>query len=174
MTKGDRIQLNNTSLQGIVTEILPGGIVVVLLDNGIEMRSPADCITLSPQKEGCKNNNTERDENGRFVTGHKKLGGIKKGNKSIRQTRQELLGQLQPFINEIGNIIEEIDAPEDKILALTRMMKFCIPTYSAIEYTENTPRSLTAEEKLAQLNAKYNHLPDPTENTEEANDEEED
>ena len=85
----------------------------------------------------------------------------------MRQTRQELLEQLQPYISSVGEIIAMIDEPAEQILAITRMMKFCVPTYSAVEYSEKTPRSLNAEEKLAQINAKYNGKPDPIKDEDE-------
>ena len=40
---------------------------------------------------------------------------------------------------------------------------------TAVEYTESNKRSLSAEEKLAQLNAKYNNLPEPKFDDEETN-----
>lgn len=159
MKIGDRIQLIGTDWEGTIINIISNNIAIVLLDNGIEMHTPFDRITIMGDTPSC---NTERDERGRFVAGHKKLG-IKRKLKNVRQTRKELLEQLQPYISDIGSIIALIDAPEDKILAITRMMKFCVPTYSSVEFSETTPRSLTAEEKLVQLNAKYNNLPDPTE-----------
>ncbi len=169
MKKGDRIRLNDTDWQGVIVNVLPGDIAVVILDNGIEMRCPAGRITLV-------GNNTDKatspaSNNGRFTPGHPRLGGRKKGQ-SVRQTRKELLAQLQPYISDIGSIIALIDAPEDKILAVARMMRYCVPTYSSVEFSETAPRSLSAEEKLAQLNARYNHLPDPTEKDNDEDEEE--
>lgn len=161
MKTGDRIQLNGSSWQGIVKEILADGFVMVALDNGMDVRTPQDQITP------INTNAEQRDDKGRFVKGHKKLGGMKKKGNSMRQTRMELLEQLQPYISNVGEIIAMIDEPQEQILAITRMMKFCVPTYSAVEYSESTPRSLSAEEKLAQLNAKYNNKPDPIKDEEE-------
>ena len=163
MKIGDRIQLIGTDWEGTIINIISNNIAIVLLDNGIEMHTPFDRITIMNETTS---SNTERDDKGRFVTGHKKLR-VKQKLKNVRQTRKELLEQLQPYISDIGSIIAQIDAPEDRILAITRMMKFCVPTYSAVEFSETTPRSLTAEEKLVQLNAKYNNLPDPTKTIDE-------
>ena len=52
------------------------------------------------------------------------------------------------------------------------MMRFCVPTYSSVAFSETAPRSLSAEEKLAQLNARYNHQPDPTEKDNDEDEEE--
>lgn len=164
MKQGDKIKLDGTNWQGFIKEILADGFVMLSLDNGLDVRAPKDRVIVLKQDE---NGNAMRDDKGRFVPGHKRLGGIRKGGKSMRQTRMELLEQLQPFISNVGEIIEMIDEPQEKILALTRMMKFCVPTYSAIEYSEKTPRPLTAEEKLAQINAKYNNKPDPIKEEEE-------
>lgn len=161
MKAGDRIRVNDTWFKGTVTEVTADGYVQAKLDNGMEMSAPIDSVTLLDESGA-----GQRDEKGRFLPGHKKLVVKKRGN-SIRQIRKELLEQLQPFISDVGNIIELIDEPQEKILAVTRMMKFCVPTYSAVEYTENTPRSLSAEESLAKLNAKYNNKPDPIKDDEE-------
>lgn len=170
MDIGDRIQLVGTDWKGKIVGIIPEQVYIVLLDNGIKMHVPETCITLIAIDNSC-NTIKERNEKGQFLPGHRAFK-RKKGSNNIRQTRKELLEQLQPFINTMGELIEQIDLPEDKILAVSRMMKFCIPTYSSIEFTESAPRSLSAEEKLMQLNAKYNNLPDPTEKDEEDTDEE--
>lgn len=161
MKKGDRIKVNDTWFKGIVKEVTADGYVIAELDNGMDVHAPIDTVTLLDNT-----GTSERDEKGRFLPGHKKLGGPRK-SRSMRQTRQELLEQLQPYISSVGEIIAMIDEPAEQILALTRMMKFCVPTYSAVEYSEKTPRSLNAEEKLAQINAKYNGKPDPIKDDEE-------
>ena len=151
-----RVKINGTEWEGVIWNILPDETIVVKLDNGMELRCDKTRITTIDEKSNCntKKSTAERDEQGRFVAGHKKIGGIKKGKNGVRQIRRELMDQLQPFI-------EMIDDPAEKVLAVSRMMKFTVPTYSAVEYTESNKRSLSAEEKLAQLNAKYNNLPEP-------------
>lgn len=161
---GGRVKINGTEWEGVIWNILPDETIVVKLDNGMELRCDSTRITSIDEKSNCntqKKSTAERDEQGRFVAGHKKLGGIKKGKSGVRQIRRELMDQLQPFIENMGTIIEMIDDPAEKVLAVSRMMKFTVPTYSAVEYTESNKRSLSAEEKLAQLNAKYNNLPEP-------------
>lgn len=170
MDIGTRVHIKGTQWEGVISHI-EGPIYIINLDNGIEIRCKEDCITPLQQFEEC-NTTVERDNSGKFVKGHKKIGGSKKGSKNtIRNIRKQILDNLDPYISDIGKIIGQIDAPEEKVLAMTRLMKFCVPTYSSVQYSEITPRSLTAEEKLAQLNAKYNDLPDPTIH-EEDNDEE--
>lgn len=158
-----RVKINGTEWEGVIWNILPDETIVVKLDNGMELRCDSTRITCLDKKCDCntKKSTAERDEQGRFVAGHKKLGGIKKGKSGVRQIRRELMDQLQPFISNMGEIIAMIDDPAEQVLAVSRMMKFTVPTYSAVEYTESNKRSLSAEEKLAQLNAKYNNLPEP-------------
>lgn len=170
---GGRVKINGTEWEGVIWNILPDETIVVKLDNGMELRCDKTRITTIDEKNNCNTQKkpiAERDEQGRFVVGHKKIGGIKKGKNGVRQIRRELMDQLQPFIENMGTIIEMIDDPAEKVLAVSRMMKFTVPTYSAVEYTESNKRSLSAEEKLAQLNAKYNNLPEPQFNDEDIND----
>lgn len=165
-----RIRLDGPNWKGYIHQTLADGTLVLKLDNGMEVRAQKECITILEEESTCNTGNTSnspqkeiRDEKGRFTPGHPKLGGRVKGaTKSVRQTRKELLSQLQPYISDVGTIISLIDDPAEQILAITRLMKFCVPTYSAVEYSESAPRSLSAEQKLAQLNARYNGLPDPT------------
>lgn len=185
MKKGDKVKVNGTGWCGVIRRVvMRTGMNVVHLDNGMEISCKDDCLTLVTEDNLQDNCNTtvdapqeipesnNRDEKGRFVKGCR-INNTPKV-KTVRQTRKELLAQIQPFISKIGTIISMIDEPQEQILALTRMMKFCVPTYSAIEFTENAPRSLSAEEKLIQLNAQYNHLPDPIKKTDEEDEENED
>jgi hypothetical protein len=37
-----------------------------------------------------------------------------------------------------------------------------MPSLSSVDFKENAKRDLSAEQKIAQLNARYRNLPDPT------------
>lgn len=157
---GDRIKVLQTDWQGTVESLNDDGTLSISLDNGISMSCPTDKI--SPANE--KRISPQRNELGQFLPGHKKIGGAQKSGRSIRQYRKLMLQKLSPFIENIDIIIEQIEAPEDKILSISRILKYTMPALSSVEYKEGASRNLTAEENIAQLNAKYHNLPDPTEN----------
>ena len=77
------------------------------------------------------------DENGKFAVGHPKVGGVKKGYRSVRHYRNKLMEQLAPFIESMGEIIEAIDDPGDKVLAVSRIIKYAMPSLSSIDFKEN-------------------------------------
>lgn len=155
---GSKIKVKNTELSGVVVEITPDGIHYVQLDNGTRMEAPLKCITPFNEIE---KSNTQRDEKGQFVKGHTPYIANKRKVATARTLRKKLTEELEPFINNIGTIIAQIEEPQDQVLAITRLMKFSVPALSSIEYSEQTPRNLSAEEKLASLNAKYNNQPEP-------------
>ncbi len=165
---GRRVKINDTYFTGTVIKEKSDHSLVIKLDNGMQVECLPECITLLIDNDESitateTNKVTEqRDNQGRFLPGHKKIGGIKKGSKtSVRQVRRQLMEQLQPYIVDIGTVIAAIDDPAEQVLAVTRMMRFVMPTYSSVEYTEGATRSLNVEQKMAQLNAKYNNEPDP-------------
>jgi type I site-specific restriction-modification system R (restriction) subunit len=52
------------------------------------------------------------------------------------------------------------DSKNGKIVA--RIIKYAMPSLSSVDFKENAKRDLSAEQKIAQLNARYRNLPDPT------------
>lgn len=164
---GDKITVKNTELSGVVTAIKDDGIYIVNLDNGTRMETPLTCITHYKEKQ---HSNTQRNEKGQFVRGHQPYIADKKKATTARTLRKRLTKELEPFITNIGTIIAQIEEPQEQILAITRLMKFSVPTLASVEYSEQTPRNLSAEEKLASLNAQYHQLPDPTTNQEQEQD----
>ena len=81
---------------------------------------------------------TLHDENGKFAIGHPKVGGVKKGYRTVRHYRNKLMEQLAPFIESMGEIIEAIDDPSDKVLAVSRIIKYAMPSLSSVDFKENT------------------------------------
>ena len=69
-----------------------------------------------------ENNKPLHRPNGQFAPGHPKVGGSKKG-KSLRQYRDVMMQQVSPFLENLGTIIGQIEAPEDKVLAISRVLK---------------------------------------------------
>lgn len=166
--EGDRVALDGTSWKGTVVKVGMDDDICVELDNGITMFARPELLHL------CKTENTKplHDENGKFAVGHPKVGGVKKGYRSVRHYRNKLMEQLAPFIESMGEIIEAIDDPGDKVLAVSRIIKYAMPSLSSIDFKENEKRDLSAEQKIAQLNARYRNLPDPTADSEGEEDQE--
>ena len=156
--EGDRVALDGTSWKGTVVKVELDDNICVELDNGITMFARPELLHL------CKTENTKplHDENGKFAVGHPKVGGVKKGYRTVRHYRNKLMEQLAPFIESMGEIIEAIDDPSDKVLAVSRIIKYAMPSLSSVDFKENAKRDLSAEQKIAQLNARYRNLPDPT------------
>lgn len=156
--EGDKVALDGTSWKGTVVKVESDDNICVELDNGITMFARPELLHL------CTKENTKplHDENGKFTIGHPKVGGVKKGYRTVRHYRNKLMEQLAPFIESMGEIIEAIDDPSDKVLAVSRIIKYAMPSLSSVDFKENAKRDLSAEQKIAQLNARYRNLPDPT------------
>lgn len=99
------------------------------------------------------------DEHGRFRPGHPKRGGAKAG---YRRARSVLMEQLYPFYENMGELIQSIESPYDRVRAIALMSRHTMPTLSSVDYRESAQRSLTAEEQLARMNARYSGKPDPS------------
>lgn len=160
--KGDKIKLKGANLFGTVTHIATDGSITVLLDNGIVMKATEEHITPIATRA----TSDTHDENGRFRKGHAPFNPGKKKNQ-LKHCRETILTQLTPFLDDLGTLIEQIDEPTEKILAISRIIPYAAPKLSSIEVKDSQPRNLSAEQAIAQLNAKFHHRPDPTETDEE-------
>lgn len=178
MKAGDKVKLKGTSYIGIVLTVHgdKARVIIGSIDrNGNGERVYEDnidkfeCIT-DGNNEGKCNTGEKRDAQGRFLPGTRPTGRRKKSI-STRHIRSTINQQLEPFLNDLGRIIRQIDDPADQILAIARMMRYTVPTYSSVQFSEKPTRDLTAEERLAKLDASYNGNPDPTEK-EDTDDEE--
>ena len=90
--EGDKVALDGTSWKGTVVKVESDDNICVELDNGITMFARPELLHL------CTKENTKplHDENGKFTIGHPKVGGVKKGNRTVRQYRNKLKEQLAP------------------------------------------------------------------------------
>lgn len=167
--RGDQVKIAGIEYEGVVTMLHVDNTATVELCNGMTLRTPLECITIEKTTKENRESNTrkDRDEKGRFLPGNRPVPHKKTSVKEIRNMIRE---RLSPFIEDIDTIIDQIDVPQDKVLAIARMMKFCVPTLSSVDLKDNNARNLNAEQKLAKLNAEYHKTKDPTE---ELNEEEE-
>lgn len=158
----DKIKLKGANLFGIVTHIADDGSITVKLDNGIIMKATEEHVTPI----ATKSTRDTHDENGKFKKGHAPFNPGKKKNQ-MKHCRETILEQISPFINSLGSLIEQIDEPAEKILAISRIIPYSMPKLSSVEVKESQPRNLTAEQSIARLNATYHQKPDPIEEDEE-------
>lgn len=171
-SRGDRVMIQGIDSPGVIKTFHADGTVTVNLDNGMTLRAPVKCITSVINKnknEECNTESPDRDERGRFLPGNKP-----KPHKrtTVKEIRNNIREKLSPFIEKIDVIIEQIDEPADQVLAISRMMKFCVPTLNAVDLKDSNSRNLNAEQKLAKLNAEYHKTKDPTEDIDDEEDDE--
>ena len=162
--KGERIKLRGANLFGTVTAVSGDGTLSISLDNGATMQAPADTVT--PVAEGASAD-THDPVTGRFRKGHRQMANSTRKKNQMKYCRETILQQLLPFVEDLGTLIEQIDEPAEKILAMSRILPYTMPKLSTIEVKDKEPRNLSAEERIAKLNAAFHGKPDPTEEDEE-------
>jgi len=141
-TKGQAVAVLNSSLTGVISDIKPDGIVTVSLDTGGELSLSAD--KLSPAASN----------NGRFQDGHQYHGpnpAHEELKADAKDIKQNMLNELAPFFNKIGTYIEQIPTASKKIDALAKMAPYVLPALSRVEFTDETPRNLTEEQRLEEF-----------------------
>lgn len=162
--KGDRIKLRGANLFGTVTAVSGDGTLSVSLDNGAYMQTPPETVTPVAETASAE---THDPLTGQFRKGHKQMANSTRKKNRMKYCRETILEQLEPFIEDLGTLIEQIDEPAEKILAISRIIPYTMPKLSSIEVKDKEPRNLSAEERIAKLNATYHGKPDPTEEMEE-------
>lgn len=158
LKKGDKVKLKGAELFGSIVAVSGDGSLLISLDNGIEAKVKEDHVT--PITSGA--DSETHDSKGRFRKGHRPFISGKRKNR-MKAARETILEQLEPFLGNLGVIVEQIEEPGDKILAMSRILPYAMPKLSSIEVSEKEIRNLSAEERIAKLNAAYHKLKDPTE-----------
>ena len=162
--KGDAVKIKGSNLFGKVVAQGADNMISVKLDNGAYMHAPESLLT--PVAETATPE-THDHVTGRFKKGHKPMANASRKRNQMKYCRETILSQLQPFLEDLGTLIEQIDEPGDKILAISRIMPYSMPKLATVEVKDKEPRNLNAEERIAKLNAAYHGKPDPTEEEEE-------
>ena len=160
LNKGDRIKVKGSNLFGEYISQGLDGMMSIRLDNGAYMHAPSSIIT--PVSEYATPE-THDPATGQFKKGHKMMANSPRKKNQMKHCRETILNQLQPFLEVLGTLIEQIDEPAEKILAMSRILPYTMPKLATVEVKEKEPRSLSAEERIAKLNAVYHGTPDPTE-----------
>lgn len=128
------------------------------------MHTPANLLTPIAEQASAE---THDPVTGHFRKGHKQMANATRKKNQLKYCRETILNQLQPFIEDLGTLIQQIDEPQEKILAMSRILPYAAPKLATIEVKDKEPRNLSAEERIAKLNATYHGRPDPTEDPEE-------
>lgn len=103
----------------------------------------------------------ERDERGRFKKGSKRpeAAGRKMGTKNRNSNvRDRLKEQLEPFIDNIGEMIARIKTEEgtkEAAYVLEKFMPYFVPKYSSVNITAEDDTPISEEQRLLELDAKY-------------------
>lgn len=164
LKKGDRIKVRNSNLFGVVVALGADGALSVRLDNGACMHTPVHLVTPVAEQASPE---THDPVTGKFVKGHKPMANSTRKRNQLKHCRETILNQLTPFIEDLGTLIQQIDEPSEKILAMSRILPYAAPKLATIEVKDKEPRNLSAEERIAKLNATFHGKPDPTEQDEE-------
>lgn len=161
---GDRIKVKNSNLFGEIVAQGMDGMLSVKLDSGAYMHAPESLLTPVAEQASPE---THDPVTGQFRKGHKQMANATRKKNQLKYCRETILNQLQPFIEDLGTLIQQIDEPAEKILAMSRILPYAAPKLATIEVKEKEQRNLSAEERIAKLNAAYHGKPDPTEEPEE-------
>jgi len=106
-----------------------------------------------------KEEKSSRDANGRFQKGHKKEGGRTAGTPNRSSNiRDRLKEQVEPFVNQISELLLRVQKEEGTNEMLQRMEKFMpyfMPRYSSMSLSAEQDRPISEEQRLLELDAMY-------------------
>ena len=140
--KGQAVSILNSPLTGTITDITSDGKITVTLADG-------DTIQITANNLSPVNTNS-----GRFQEGHPYHGPnpeYEELKADAKDIKQNMLNQLAPLFNNIGTYIRAIPSASKKIDALAKMAPYVLPALSRVEFTDETPRNLTEEQRLEEF-----------------------
>ena len=101
----------------------------------------------------------DRDASGKFAKGHEKRGGRKPGTKNrAGNVRDRLKEQVEPFVEQIGEMLARVmkeEGTKEMLYAMEKFMPYFMPKYSALSIGADQDRPIDEEERLLELDAKY-------------------
>jgi len=111
-----------------------------------------------PQQETKKK--PERNARGQFEKGRAKTGGRQLGtkNKYSGSIRDRVKEQIEPFINNLGELIElakKQDGAAEAAKIVEKFLPYFTPKYTAISVSADQDRPLSEEEELLEMDQKY-------------------
>lgn len=141
--KGQAVSILNSPLTGIITDVSSDGQITVALDSGGDIQTTADNLSII--------NSQLSTNKGQFQEGHPYYPpnpAYEEQKADAKDIKQNMLNELAPFFNKIGTYVGQIRSPEKKIGALAKMAPYVLPALSRVEFTDETPRNLTEEQRL--------------------------
>lgn len=113
------------------------------------------------EKNAGKKTAAERDEHGRFKKGSKRpeSSGRKMGTKNRNSNvRDRLKEQVEPFIDNIGEMLMKVKQEEgtkEMMYLMEKFMPYFVPKYSSVNITAEDDTPISEEQRLLELDAKY-------------------
>ena len=111
------------------------------------------------EKKKDKENKPQRKSDGRFEKGHDKVGGRVAGTPNRNSNvRDRLKAQVEPFIENIGELLERVKIEEGTNEMLQRIkdfMPYFQPKMQSINLSADQDRPISEEERLVELDARY-------------------
>lgn len=106
-----------------------------------------------------KGEKPQRKSDGRFEKGHDKVGGRVAGTPNRNSNvRDRLKAQVEPFIENIGVLLERVKKEEGTNEMLQRIkdfMPYFQPKMQSINLSADQDRPISEEERLVELDARY-------------------
>ena len=102
---------------------------------------------------------SSRDASGRFVKGHQKEGGRTAGTKNKNSNiRDRLKEQVEPFVDQIGELLMRVQREEgtnEMLQRLEKFMPYFMPKFSSMSISADQDRPISEEQRLNELDAMY-------------------
>ena len=74
---------------------------------------------------------------------------------TARSLRRSLMQGMAQLVDELPGLIARIEEPDKEVAAINNTLRIILPQYSSIKFTDAPPRSLTAEQSLADLKKRF-------------------
>lgn len=104
-------------------------------------------------------NKKERNAKGQFTKGHAKKGGRKLGTPNKNgNIRDRLKEQVEPFVDQIKELLAKVQKEEgtkEMLTLVEKFMPYFMPKYSAVNLSADMDRPVSEEQRLVELNEMY-------------------
>lgn len=147
----DKVAVKGSQLEGRIVSV-SDCLVTVALSCGGSITVDASMLQARAGEDHGKEG--QRDSAGRFTAGHAPMPpnpARAAARANARAIRQTMLQELEPYFANVGKYIGQIPKVEKKIDALAKLAPYVLPALSRVEFTENAPRNLNAEQQLEQF-----------------------
>ena len=95
---------------------------------------------------------TRGRKKGCVKTGGRKIGSKNKLSSNIRS---KLKDQLDPFLDNIGRDLAEIDDPKERVQAIVSLLPFCAPKMQSIDMNAKQEHDISIEKSLIALDERF-------------------